>query len=137
MFLTAGCGEETKTTDTKSTGKAEGELNIAFTGSGEPVAGTGALGYAVIDFETKQVEMINIPESKAPHSIAFTADTKTTPNTRGRIATDDSQSSYLGYATDGNVLKVDLASKKVTKTITGGSGIEPKMCGMQVGHSGS
>lgn len=136
LAVAAGCGEEKKATDTKATGKAKGKLYIAVTGSGEPVAGAGPMGYAVIDLETKQVEMINIPESKAPHGIAFTADTKTASNTRGRVATEDPKSIYLGNSTDGSVLKIDLASKKVTKTITGGPGITPKICGMQVGPDG-
>jgi len=136
LFVAIGCGEEEKkdTTTAAPTGKASGKLYVAVTGAGEAVAGAGNMGMAIIDLETKKVEMVNLSESKAPHGIIFTSDTKTAPNTAGKVATEEPKDVYLGNVTDGSVLKVDLATRKVTKTITDKPGI--KVCGMQEGPDG-
>ncbi|MFA5810048.1 MAG: YncE family protein [Thermoleophilia bacterium] len=138
IVVAVGCGDDTttttKTATTKAAGQANGKIYVAVTGSGEATAGTGPMGYAVVDLKTKKVEMVNLPDSKAPHGIIFTADTKTAPRTAGKVTTEQPKGIYIGNATDGSVLKVDLSDNKVTKTITDKPGI--KVCGMQMGPDG-
>lgn len=137
VFIAAGCGEETKTTageTAKTVAKGKGKLYVAVTGAGELVStGQGNMGVAIVDLATKKVEeMINLPEAKAPHGVIFTADTKTAPNTQGRVATEEPKSLYLGNAEDGSVVQIDLTTKKATKTIKPPAGASLAICGMDM-----
>jgi len=139
-LLTAviGCGDTTTTTSgtTATTAQGKGKVYVAVTGSGELEAGTGNMGMAIVDLDTKAVEMVNLAESKAPHGIIFAPDTQTAPNTRGRFATEEPKTIYLGNADGGSVNVVDLATNKVTKVINAPSGAKLAICGMQKGPDG-
>ena len=138
VVVVAGCGGETKTTtDTKTVGKGKGKIYVAVTGAGELKAGTGNMGLAVVDLETKKVDMINISDSKAPHGMIFTSDTKTAPNTRGRVATEEPKNVLLGNAEDGSVLVIDLKSKQSTQTVAAPSNAKLAICGMQLAPNGN
>ena len=125
FIVGVGCGDSTTTTSAttaKTTDQGKGTIYVAVTGSGELQAGTGNMGMAIIDLNTKKVEQVNLAEAKAPHGIIFSADTETAPDTNGRIATEVPKIVYLGNAEDGSVNVIDLATKKVTKTINAPSG---------------
>jgi YVTN family beta-propeller protein len=138
LMVTIGCGDETTTSSTAATtaAKSKGTVYVAVTGSGELAAGAGNMGMAIVDLDTKKVEMVNLAEAKAPHGIIFSADTATAPDTNGRIATETPKTIYLGNADGGSVNVVDLATKKVTKTINAPSGAKLAICGMQKGPDG-
>lgn len=137
LAVAAGCGEEKQqTTETKAVGKGKGKIYVSVTGTGELKAGTGNMGFAVVDLESKKVDMVNLPDAKAPHGITFAGDTKTAANTRGRVALEDPKSVLLGNAEDGSVLVVDLKSKQSTQTVTAPSTAKLATCGMQMGPDG-
>ena len=141
-----GCGSASETTSiggptgkpvtTAGNGGGKGKLYVAVTGTADLQAGSGDMGMAIIDLATKQVEMVNIPEAKAPHGIIFPTDTKTASNTRGRVALEQPSSIYLGNAQDGSVLVVDLSTNKVTKSIMPPPDAKLAICAMQVGPDG-
>lgn len=139
LVVAFGCGGDTTTTSSTAaatTAKGKGKIYVAVTGAGELEAGAGNMGMAIVDLDTKKVEMVNLSETKAPHGIIFSADTKTADNTRGRVATQAPKTVYIGNAQDGSVNVVDLATKKVTKTISALSGAKLAICGMQQGPDG-
>ncbi|MHB1326504.1 MAG: YncE family protein [Thermoleophilia bacterium] len=139
FIVSVGCGDSTTTTGAKTaktTAQGKGTIYVAVTGAGELQAGAGNMGMAVVDLDTKKVEMVNLAEAKAPHGIIFSADTMTAPDTDGRIATEIPKTIYLGNAQDGSVNVIDLATRKVTKTISAPSGAKLAICGMQKGADG-
>ena len=141
MIAAAGCGSSSNSADTstaaKTTASSGGKVYVAVTGSGELQAGTGNMGMAVVDLTTKQVQMVNLSESKAPHGIIFSEDTNTADNTNGRVTSDTPKTIYLGNAQDGSVNVIDVATDKVTKTINAPSGAKLAICGMYKGPDGN
>jgi YVTN family beta-propeller protein len=138
-FIAAGCGETTETTTTAQTGTTPagaGNLYVAVTGSAELEAGSGNMGMAMIDLETKKVEMVNLAEAKAPHGIIFSADTMTEPNTEGRVTTYAPVNMLMGNAQDGNVLNIDMYTLKVTASYPAPPGAKLAICGMYKGPDG-
>ncbi len=138
LLVAIGCGGGTTTTSATTATKAAspGTVYVAVTGSGELSAGTGNMGFAVVDLATKKVQMMNLPEAKAPHGIIFSPDTMTAPDTRGRVATEKPKTILMGNADGGSVLVVDLATNKTTKTINAPSGAKLAICGMEKGPDG-
>jgi len=138
LAVAFGCGEETTTTSTTGgpTTGDKGTVYVAVTGAGELTAGEGNMGMAIVDLATKKVEMVNVAESKAPHGIMFSVDTKTAPDTSGRVALEAPNVMYLGNAQDGSVNVIDMNTKKVTRTINAPSGAKLAICGMQMGPDG-
>lgn len=140
LLLTAiGCGEETKTTTggaATTAAKAKGKVYVAVTGSGELEAGTGNMGMAIVDLETKKVEQVNLAEAKAPHGILFPPDMTTSSGTDGRVTTSDPKTMLMGNAQDGTVLTVDMSTKKVTKSAPAPAGAKLAICGMYKGPDG-
>lgn len=132
----AGCGEEKKETTTAATVGGKGKVYVAVTGSGELEAGAGNMGMAIVDLETKKVEQVNLTETKAPHGIIFSADTQTAPGTDGRVTSDEPKTMLMGNAQDGAVLVIDMATKKVTKTVMPPAGAKLAICGMYKGPDG-
>lgn len=141
LLVVVGCGDTgtgttTSAKTTAAVGVAKGKVYVAVTGSGELTAGSGNMGMAIVDLETKQVEMVNLPESKAPHGIIPTPDSKLAPDTAGRVTTEPPKGMLLGNAEDGAVLTVDLATNKVTKTAMPPAGAKLAICGMYQGPDG-
>ena len=134
-----GCGGTSTTATTSSTaaGGGGGKIYVAVTGSGELQAGTGNMGMAVVDLSTKQVQMVDLAESKAPHGIIFSEDTPTADNTNGRVTSSTPKLIYLGNAQDGSVNVIDAATNKVNKTINAPSGAKLAICGMYKGPDGN
>jgi len=140
LVAVIGCGGEETTTTKAETGKTvsekAGKLYVAVTGEGELEAGGGNMGLAVVDLATKKVEMVNVPDSAAPHGIMFTADTSTAPNTRNRTATELPKTVYLANAQGGNINVIDVATGKTVETIPAPPGGTFAPCGMQMGPDG-
>jgi DNA-binding beta-propeller fold protein YncE len=143
LVVAVGCGDEETTTTaaektTATTGEVEaGHIYVAVTGTGELAAGTGNMGFAIIDLTTKKVEHVNMPEAKAPHGILFSPDTQTAPGTDGRVATGPMpKTMLLGNAQDGVTLTVDLDTNKVTKTSSPPPDAKLATCGMYKGPDG-
>ena len=135
VIVATGCGSSssgasTNTTSTSASSTPSGTLYIAVTGSDELSAGTGHMGYAVVDIASKKVTMVDVPGSDAPHGMAFGPNTNTLPNTNGRVTKDKPSSIYLGNAGNGTVMEIDLATQKVTKTIQPPAGAKLAICGM-------
>lgn len=135
VAIAIGCGsDETTTTKeetTATTAGGGGKIYVAVTGEGELEAGAGNMGLAIVDLETKEVEMVNIDGAAAPHGVMFTADTAKAPDTRGRTATEAPKEMYLGNAQDGKVLLFDPVNGLVTTTIDPPAGASLAVCGMQ------
>ncbi|MHB1055551.1 MAG: YncE family protein [Thermoleophilia bacterium] len=138
VLVAVGCGDsETTTTASKTTAaKSAGKIYVAVTGTGELAGGTGNMGMAIVDLETKKVEMVNLAEAKAPHGIIFSADTNTAANTDGRVTSDAPKTMLIGNAEDGAILTVDMATKKVTKTAAAPASAKLAICGMYKGPDG-
>lgn len=137
VLVAVGCGDDTTTTTGKTTAaKGAGKIYVAVTGTGELAGGTGNMGMAIVDLETKKVEQVNLTEAKAPHGIIFSADTKTAANTDGRVTSDEPKTMLLGNAEDGAVLTIDMATKKVTKTSAAPAAAKLAICGMYKGPDG-
>ena len=115
----------------------KGKLYVAVTGSADLQAGSGNMGMAVVDIATRHVEMVNLPDAKAPHGIAFPPGTKTAPNSQGRTALEEPGSVLIGDAQDGRVLQVDLSSKSVIKTIKPPPNSKLSICGMNTFTDGT
>lgn len=136
LLTIAGCGgdESTTTTAAKTTAaKTKGKLYVAVTGSGELTAGTGNMGMAIVDLESRKVEQVNLAESKAPHGIIFSADMMTAKGTDGRVTSSEPKTMLIGNAQDGAILTVDMATKKVTKTAMPPADAKLAICGMYKG----
>lgn len=136
LFAAAGCGDSTSTTGSTDTTDNSGSVYVAVTGSGELEAGTGNMGYAIIDLATKKVEMVNLAEARAPHGIIFDAGTATAASTDGRVAAGTPGTLLLGNAEDGSINVIDAATRKVTKTIIAPEGTKLAICGMAKGQDG-
>ncbi|HDZ60014.1 MAG TPA: YncE family protein [Actinobacteria bacterium] len=142
VLAAAGCGQDTTTTKA-DTGKTaaeggKGKLYVAVTGEGELEAGGGNMGMAIVDLDTREVEMLNVADAAAPHGIMFTADTSTAPNTRGRTATEQPKEVYLANAQGGVVNVVDVATGKTIESIPPPTDALNTLapCGMQEGPDG-
>lgn len=139
FIVSVGCGDSTTTTSAttaKTTAESKGMIYVAVTGAGELSAGAGNMGMAVVNLDTKKVEMVNLAEAKAPHGIIFSADTPTAPDTNGRITNETPKTMLLGNADGGSVNIIDMATRKVVKTINAPSGATLAVCGMQKGPDG-
>lgn len=142
LLVVAGCGSDdtnttTKADTAKAVGKVKGKMYVAVTGTGELEAGTGNMGMAVVDLETKKVEMVNIAEAKAPHGVMPTVDSKIAPNTNGRVVTEAPKTMLLGNAQDGAVIKIDMATNKaVGSPAMPPTGAKLAICGMYQGPDG-
>lgn len=139
LFAVAGCGDNQQADagSRVSTVKAgSGKLYVAVTGSGELQARSGNMGMAIIDLGTKQVEQVNLTETKAPHGIIFGLDTDTMPGSNGRVAGESPKTMLMGNAEDGMVVTIDLASRKVIKTAAPPAGAKLAICGMYRGPDG-
>ncbi|MHB8793196.1 MAG: YncE family protein [Thermoleophilia bacterium] len=134
LLLTAiGCGD----TAADKTSSANGaKIYVTVTGSEELAAGSGNMGYAIIDLDTQKVEMVNLAEAKAPHGIIFDAGTATAAGTDGRVATETPGTLLLGNAEDGSINVIDAATRKVTRTISAPAGAKLAICGMAKGQDG-
>ena len=134
LFIAAGCGdEETTTGDTKASTTSTEAVGV---GKGKVYVGSGVdgIGYAIVDLETKQVEVVNLPEALEPHGVIFDPqDVSVDYDTRGRVTSDEPKFLYVGNTKDGAVLKVDTATKKVVKSIMPPAGAKLAICGMQMG----
>ncbi|MHB1391007.1 MAG: YncE family protein [Thermoleophilia bacterium] len=138
VLVAVGCGGSTTTTSASTTtaAKTGGKIYVAVTGTGELSGGTGNMGMAIVDLGTKKVEMVNLPEAKAPHGIIFSADTMTEANTDGRVTFAAPRTMLMANADGGNVITVDMATKKVTKTSTPPAAAKLAACGMYKGPDG-
>lgn len=140
VLVAIGCGDDATTSSDKTGATATtskgGTIYVAVTGSGELEAGTGNMGYAIVNLGTKTVEMVNLAESKAPHGILFASSTATAPYTDGRVATEVPKTLLLGNAQDGSINVIDAATRKVTKTISAPAGAKLAICGMVTGPDG-
>ncbi len=114
-----------------------GKLYVAVTGTADLQAGNGNMGLAIVDIATRHVEMVNLPEAKAPHGIAFAPGTKTAPGSQGRTALQRPGSILLGDAQDGRVIQVDLSSKSIINTIKPPPGSKLSICGMNTLKGGA
>lgn len=136
FLLFAGCGDTPDNTGTTTTAPGKGTIYVAVTSGGEVQAGTGNSGIAIIDLDTKKVEMVNLPEPRSPYGIIFSPDTRTASNTDGRIALESPGTIYLGSAGNGSVNIVDLPNRKVIRTIDPPSGIGLRVWSMKKGPDG-
>lgn len=139
VAVAIGCGEETTTTKeetTETTAAGGGKVYVAVTGEGELEAGGGNMGLAIVDLETKEVEMVNVDAAQAPHGVMFTADTATAPDTRGRTATEAPKQLYLGNAQGGQVVLFDPTTGETEEIIEPPEGAPLAVCGMQEGPDG-
>ncbi|MHB8858339.1 MAG: YncE family protein [Thermoleophilia bacterium] len=141
LLAATGCGSNSTSTSAStsastSTNQSKGKAYVAVVGSSELQASAGNMGMAVVNLDTRQVEMVNLTESKAPHGILFGADTMTAANTGGRVATQTPSLIYLGNSEDGSINVIDVATNKVTKTINAPAGAKLAICGMEKGPDG-
>ncbi len=143
LLAASGCGSSSSggsaasTPASTTTGpQSKGKVYVAVTGSKELQAGDGNMGMAVVNLDNKQVEMVDLPETKAPHGILFGVDTMTAPNTSGRVATATASLIYLGNAQDGSINVIDAATNKVTRTVNAPAGAKLAICGMEKGPDG-